>query len=145
MKRHCGEAMKRYAARAMLAAWVSVGVVAAAAPAESVMKAQPQTMLLGVDDAGSPGPVYADAKAEEAFDRIGFDFLSHHLRAWRPLVGDVHKVDAWARRTGHGYILNSEGSFATPGDPAVSDAACFPVASPSPPASTPTNFTPASS
>lgn len=82
---------------------------------------QSNRMLLGVDSAGSTKPVYNDTKAQQAFEALDFDFLSHHVRNWRPLVEDVHRLDAWARGTGHAYVVNTEGAWATQGSPGSYD------------------------
>lgn len=80
------------------------------------------SMPVGADDAGSKLPVYADAAAQEAFRLMGLDFYSHHIGYPGhplPLEEDVEALDAWARKGGYGYILNSEGAFVTEGDPEV--------------------------
>ena len=69
---------------------------------------QETDMPLGVDDAGSRIPIYDNPKEEQVFEEIGFDFLSKHIGG-SSLSEKVTKLDAWARRTGHDYILNNEG------------------------------------
>ena len=77
-------------------------------------------MTVGVDDAGATKAIYDDPVAQDAFEQIGFDFLMYHF--WgAATVGHVERLDQWATRFGHRFLLNGENSPATrePGDPAL--------------------------
>ena len=83
------------------------------APAASTTPGIP--MPLGVDDAGSAIPLFNDSREQQVFEDIGFDFLSYHLGRMA-LASEVAQLDAWARKTGHDYILNNEGGQREQGD-----------------------------
>ncbi len=88
----------------------------ASVPAQAQVDKPPETdMPLGVDDAGSSKPIFDDPREQQVFDEIGFDFLSYHLSRM-PLAEEVSKLDAWARQTGHSYIVNNEGGLRERGD-----------------------------
>lgn len=98
-------------------AWMG-GLLLGMAPATAA-PARHHPMPVGVDDAGAPRWIYDDPAAQEAFERIGFDFLMHHF--WEPTLEEVDRIDRWAAERGHGFLLNQENSAAAraPGDPAV--------------------------
>jgi len=69
------------------------------------------SMMVGVDDAGSEPCFYDDPRAISAFEEIGFDFLVHHI------FGDLTRqelgrAEAWANKHGHSYFINTECSSA---------------------------------
>lgn len=72
-------------------------------------------MYLGVDDAGSPKPIWEDAKAQQAVKEMGFDFFSYHWKKATTLE-HVEKLDAWAKDSSCKYVLNLEGAPREPGD-----------------------------
>ncbi len=91
---------------------VFLAIVPAQAQAD---KPQETDMPLGVDDGCSPIRIYDNPREQQVFDEIGFDFLSYHLEP-ADLAEGISKLDAWARRTGHDYIINSEGGVRARGD-----------------------------
>ncbi|MBP8951320.1 MAG: hypothetical protein KBI47_02940 [Armatimonadetes bacterium] len=81
---------------------------------------QENPMAVGVDDAGATRWIGDDPAAQDAFEKIGFDFLMHHF--WgEAKIADIERMDRWASEGGHRYFFNHENAAAgrTPGDPAV--------------------------
>jgi hypothetical protein len=64
-------------------------------------------MLLGVCDPGKKQHVYQDAAMRAAIERLGFDFLMHHIYG-PPRVEDVEAVAHWAEGSGCGFFMNQE-------------------------------------
>ena len=98
--------------------WVLIAMVMSADTAGAQVGDNP--MPVGVDDAGSTTAIWDDAAEQDAFEQIGFDFLMYHW--WGPTsIETVDRLDQWAERTGHRFMLNGENSPATkePGDPAI--------------------------
>ena len=72
-------------------------------------------MPVGVDDAGAPRRVWEDPAASQAYQEIGFDFLSTHF--WpNTAYEDFRALDAWAVEADASYVLNQENAGRTQGD-----------------------------
>lgn len=100
----------------LLVAALPLAVLLPMAVAEPVHNPMP----VGVDEAGATKPIYDDPVAQEAFEEIGFDFLMHHF--WgTPKIEQIDRLDEWAARGGHGFLINQENATASkqPGDPAI--------------------------
>ena len=101
--------------------WMATAMVMLAALAGTAGSAPAgSTMPVGVDEAGSLKPVFADPAAQEAFEQIGFDFVMHHF--WgTPQIAELERLDAWAAAHGHRYLINPENATAgrEAGDPTV--------------------------
>lgn len=71
-------------------------------------------MRFGVCDPGKKKHVYQDAAMREAMERLGFDFLMHHIYG-SPRVDDVEQVASWARDAGCGFFVDQETVAPVPG------------------------------
>ncbi len=67
----------------------------------------PRSMRFGVCDPGKKQHVYQDPAMRAAIDRLGLDFLMHHIYG-SPRVEDVRQVAAWAEADGRGFFVNQE-------------------------------------
>ncbi len=85
-----------------------------------ISAAAAQPMPVGVDEAGSPKWITDDAQAQEAFERIGFDFMMHHFWTTEE-VSDIDRLDQWAAAHNHRWLINGENSAVSRihADPAV--------------------------
>ncbi|MFC1735767.1 hypothetical protein ACFL1X_06595 [Candidatus Hydrogenedentota bacterium] len=75
-------------------------------------------MPVGVDDAGRKKPHLGDPGASEAFEAIGFEFLSCHFDHSNDLERIAALTD-WAEKTGHDFLINQEMSPRPKGDGTV--------------------------